>query len=115
MRKYDVRRGNAIVQWVVVAALITLVIMAGVTLIGVSRSIEYELRQDVFRRLCRLSPAYYQTHRIGDLMSRATNDISAVRVMRSGCISPSHFGACPSFSDLRLLNARHLTAKSGFS
>ena len=34
MRKYDVRRGNAIVQWVVVAALITLVIVAGVTLIG---------------------------------------------------------------------------------
>ena len=50
-------------------------------LIGVSREIEYELRNDVFRHLTRLAPRYYQQNRIGDLMSRATNDMSAVRMV----------------------------------
>jgi ATP-binding cassette subfamily B multidrug efflux pump len=50
-------------------------------LIGISREIEYELRNDVFRHLTLLSPRYYQTHRIGDVMSRATNDMSAVRMV----------------------------------
>jgi ATP-binding cassette subfamily B protein len=50
-------------------------------LISVSREIEYELRGDLFRRLTLLAPRFYQTHRIGDLMSRATNDLSAVRMV----------------------------------
>jgi ATP-binding cassette, subfamily B, multidrug efflux pump len=50
-------------------------------LIGMSREIEYELRNDVFAHLARLSARYYQTHRIGDVMSRATNDLSAVRMV----------------------------------
>jgi ATP-binding cassette subfamily B protein len=50
-------------------------------LVGVSREIEFELRNDVFRHLLKLSPQYYQTHRIGDIMSRATNDMSAVRMV----------------------------------
>lgn len=50
-------------------------------LIGVSREIEFELRDEVFAHLCRLGPAYYQQHRIGDVMSRATNDMSAVRMV----------------------------------
>jgi len=50
-------------------------------LIGVSREIEYELRNDIFRHLTRLSPSYYNSHRIGDIMSRATNDMSAVRMV----------------------------------
>jgi ATP-binding cassette, subfamily B, multidrug efflux pump len=50
-------------------------------LIGVSREIEYELRNDLFRHLARLSAAYYQRSRIGDLMSRATNDMAAVRMV----------------------------------
>ncbi|MCM2257743.1 MAG: ABC transporter ATP-binding protein/permease [Vicinamibacteria bacterium] len=50
-------------------------------LIGVSREIEFELRDDVFAHLCRLGPAYWQQHRIGDVMSRATNDMSAVRMV----------------------------------
>jgi len=51
------------------------------TLIGVSREIEYELRNDVFAHLARLSARYYHTHRVGDIMSRATNDMSAVRMV----------------------------------
>jgi ATP-binding cassette, subfamily B, multidrug efflux pump len=50
-------------------------------LIGLSRHIEYDLRNDFFRHLERLPLGYYQSHRTGDLMSRATNDLSAVRMM----------------------------------
>jgi ATP-binding cassette subfamily B protein len=50
-------------------------------LIGLSREIEYELRNDVFAHLTRLPARYYQSHRTGDLMSRATNDMSAVRMV----------------------------------
>jgi ATP-binding cassette subfamily B protein len=50
-------------------------------LVGLSREIEFELRNDVFRHLLKLSAQYYQTHRIGDIMSRATNDMSAVRMV----------------------------------
>jgi ATP-binding cassette subfamily B protein len=50
-------------------------------LIGVSRHIEYDLRNDFFARLERFPLAYYQARRTGDLMSRATNDLNAVRMM----------------------------------
>ena len=50
-------------------------------LIGISRDIEYDLRNDLFRVLERQSPAYYQEHRTGDIMARATNDLSAVRML----------------------------------
>jgi len=50
-------------------------------LIGMSREIEYELRNDLFRHFTRLSARYYQQGRIGDLMSRATSDMSAVRMV----------------------------------
>ena len=49
--------------------------------IGVSRHMEYDLRNDFLRDLQRLPPAFYQDHRTGDLMSRATNDLNAVRMM----------------------------------
>lgn len=48
-------------------------------LIGLSRQLEYELRGDVFAHLLRLPLAYYHGQRTGDVMSRATNDLSAVR------------------------------------
>ena len=50
-------------------------------IIGASRDIEYDLRNDFFAHLQRLDLAYFQRHRTGDLMSRATNDLSAVRQM----------------------------------
>ncbi len=50
-------------------------------LIGASRHIEYDLRNDFFAQLQRLPPSYFQQHRTGDLMSRATNDLNAVRMM----------------------------------
>jgi ATP-binding cassette subfamily B multidrug efflux pump len=50
-------------------------------LIGVSREIEYDLRNDLFHHLTRLSPKFFGSHRTGDIMSRATNDLNAVRMM----------------------------------
>ncbi len=70
------------------AALLALAAVGGVfrflmrrIIIGASRDIEYDLRNDFFAHLQRLDLAYFQRHRTGDLMSRATNDLSAVRMM----------------------------------
>lgn len=52
-----------------------------VILIGISRDIEYDLRNDLFGRLTGLSPDFYGRVRTGDLMARATNDLNAVRMM----------------------------------
>jgi ATP-binding cassette, subfamily B, multidrug efflux pump len=49
-------------------------------IIGVSRNIEYDLRNDFFARLQLYPLAYFHSHRTGDLMSRATNDLNAVRM-----------------------------------
>ena len=50
-------------------------------LIGASRDIEFDLRNAFFARLQQMPLAYYQARRTGDLMSRATNDLNAVRMM----------------------------------
>ena len=55
-------------------------------IIGVSRDVEFDLRNDFFGHLQRLPPAWFHTHRTGDLMSRATNDLSAVRMMAGPAI-----------------------------
>ncbi len=49
------------------------------TLIRTSRRMEYELRNDLFDHLARLPASTYRTRKVGDLMSRATNDLDAVR------------------------------------
>jgi ATP-binding cassette subfamily B protein len=49
--------------------------------IGVSREIEFDLRNDLFAHLERLSYSYYQRTRTGDIMARATNDLNAVRML----------------------------------
>jgi ATP-binding cassette subfamily B protein len=50
-------------------------------IISASRDIEYDIRNDFFATLERQPLAYYQERRTGDLMSRATNDLNAVRMM----------------------------------
>jgi ATP-binding cassette subfamily B multidrug efflux pump len=52
-----------------------------VVLIGISRDIEYDLRNDLFSHLVSLSADFYARHRTGDIMARATNDLNAVRMM----------------------------------
>jgi ATP-binding cassette, subfamily B, multidrug efflux pump len=50
-------------------------------LIGVSREIEFDLRNDLFAHLERLSYNFYQRTRTGDIMARMTNDLNAVRML----------------------------------
>ncbi|HRY45216.1 MAG TPA: ABC transporter ATP-binding protein [Thermoanaerobaculia bacterium] len=50
-------------------------------LIGASRDVEFEMREDLFAHLLRLPPRWHRKSRVGDVMSRAVNDLSAVRMM----------------------------------
>lgn len=74
--------------WGYAGLLLVLVVLEGLfryqmrmVLIGKSRAIEYTLRNRVYSHLTRLSARYYQGQRVGDLMSRASNDLSAVRMV----------------------------------
>ena len=59
-------------------------------LIGVSRRVEYDLRGDFFGHLQKMSPSFFHRWRTGDLMSRASHDITAVRmVLGPGIMYPA--------------------------
>src|SRR6476646_11632157 len=80
------RNGSAFLRFA--AYLVGLALLKGVfqywmrvILIGISRDIEFDLRNDLFAHLIRLSPEYYGRTRTGDIMARATNDLNAVRMM----------------------------------
>ena len=51
------------------------------TLIGISRDIEFDIRNDLLDRLLVMEPEFYVRNRTGELMSRATNDLNAVRMV----------------------------------
>ena len=70
------------------AAVIGLAVCEGVfrffmrrLIIGVSRDIEYGMRNDLFQHLETLPVSFYQKNKTGDLMSRVTNDLSNVRML----------------------------------
>jgi len=74
--------------WAYAAILLLLVALEGLgrytarrVLIGLSREIEFELRDDLFRHLLRLPAAFFHTTRVGDVMSRAVSDLQAVRMV----------------------------------
>ena len=48
-------------------------------IIGASREIEFDIRNDMFAHLETQPPAFFQQHRTGDIMARSTNDLNAVR------------------------------------
>jgi ATP-binding cassette subfamily B protein len=50
-------------------------------LIGVSREIEFDLRNELFRKLEKQDSGFYQRYRTGDIMARMTNDLNAVRML----------------------------------
>ncbi len=52
-----------------------------VTLIGISRDVEFDLRNDLFARLVTLDASFFARMRTGDILARATNDLNAVRMM----------------------------------
>ena len=50
-------------------------------LVGMSRDVEFEIRNEYFAHLERQPPGFFQDHPTGDLMARATNDLQAVRML----------------------------------
>jgi ATP-binding cassette subfamily B multidrug efflux pump len=50
-------------------------------LIGLSRDIEYDLRNDLLKKLVLMEPEFYVRNRTGELMSRCTNDLNSVRMV----------------------------------
>src|SRR5689334_16915688 len=75
-----------LVRWALL--LIAIVFVKGIfqfltrwVVIGISRDIEFDLRNDLFAHLEQLSYSYYQRTRTGDIMARATNDLNAVRML----------------------------------
>jgi ATP-binding cassette subfamily B multidrug efflux pump len=74
--------------WLYASLLVAVSVAKGIFLfltrwiiIGISREIEFDLRNDLFRQLEKQPAAYYQEHRTGDIMARMTNDLNAVRML----------------------------------
>jgi ATP-binding cassette subfamily B protein len=77
---------NKLLQYAILLLLVTCIqgvfrFFMRMRLIGISRKIEYELRNDFFRHLESLSPSFFSQWKIGEIMSRATNDLNAVRMV----------------------------------
>jgi ATP-binding cassette subfamily B multidrug efflux pump len=77
---------NKLLQYALLLLLVTCIqgvfrFFMRMRLIGISRRIEYELRNDLFRHLESLSPSFFSQWKIGEIMSRATNDLNAVRMV----------------------------------
>lgn len=85
----SLKRGTTREQLLIFALiLVTITAAAGVfrflmrrIIIGISRKIEFDLREDFFAHLETLSPSFYLEHRTGDLMALAINDLNAVRAL----------------------------------
>ncbi len=81
------KEASARAVWMVAAAIVGTSLVAGVMryemrslMNGVSRWIEYDLRNDLFAHLETLDASYFARTRTGDLMARLTNDLGAVRM-----------------------------------
>ena len=77
-------------EWILIFAglLVAIALVKGVflysqrwILIGISREIEFDLRNDLFRHLERQDSGFYERYRTGDIMARLTNDLNAVRML----------------------------------
>ena len=84
----DMRAGSGIGRiWGIAGAMVAIALFGGwlrygmrEVLNGVSRRIEYDLRNDLFQHLETLDASYFGHTRTGDIMARLTNDLSAVRM-----------------------------------
>ncbi len=72
---------NALLLLLVAALSAIFLYITRQVIIGASREIEFDLRNDIFANLERQSASYYHTHRTGDIMARTTNDLNAVRML----------------------------------
>ncbi len=76
---------NELIKYSLYIILTGLIIAVGryywrIYLQGTARTLEYYLRNKLFRHLLTLSTNYFNTHKTGDLMAHATNDINSVRM-----------------------------------
>jgi ATP-binding cassette subfamily B multidrug efflux pump len=78
-------------------------------IIGASREIEFDLRNDMFANLARQSASFYHTHRTGDIMARTTNDLNAVRQLLGPAIMYS--ANCVVFTAAALPFMLHISPK----
>ncbi len=81
------RPGAGHVLRLMAGALVAAALLSGAARFGmrqflnaVSRWMEYDLRNVLFRKLVTLQPSYYHRTPTGDIMARATNDLAAVRM-----------------------------------
>lgn len=72
---------NALILLLIAALSAIFLYITRQVIIGASREIEFDLRNDLFANLSRQSASYYHTHRTGDIMARTTNDLNAVRML----------------------------------
>jgi len=72
-----------LVLWMAVFAILTAAtrILSRVWIFNAARAAEYDLRSDLFGHCMTLSPGYYRTNPVGDVMSRLTNDVQTVRAV----------------------------------
>jgi ATP-binding cassette subfamily B multidrug efflux pump len=82
-------------------------------LIGISREIEFDLRNDLFSHLERQDSGFYQRYRTGDIMARLTNDLNAVRMLLGPALmysaTPSSLPLAQCFSSCALAPGSRLS------
>jgi ATP-binding cassette subfamily B multidrug efflux pump len=74
-----VRDAGLIIGFAIAQALIRT--WSRILIFNAGRNIEYRLRHDLYGHLTRMEPAFYRRHPTGDVMSRLTNDLGAVRML----------------------------------
>ncbi|MCA9774243.1 MAG: ATP-binding cassette domain-containing protein, partial [Myxococcales bacterium] len=82
------------ILWILIIAAAGAVarIVSRVLVFGAGRRIERDFRADFYRHLQRMDPAFYEQFAVGDLMSRATNDLGNVRLLLGpGLLSATNF------------------------
>jgi len=80
------RAGNSVGRYVLAIALMGLAVigvrsLSRILIFNPGRHLEYHLRGDLYARLMRLQPSFYAQHKRGDIVSRASNDITWVRTL----------------------------------
>src|SRR5262245_7697074 len=73
---------TARVVWLIelASAVAVVRLLSRIVMFRAARQIEYEVRNDLLAHLQRLPASYFATHRTGDLMSRAVNDLNSLRL-----------------------------------
>jgi len=77
-------RYNQVLYYVVLILVLASVMwvtrmVSRISLFGVGRQVEFDLKQKIFAHLLRLDPSYFAANTVGDLINRATSDVDNIR------------------------------------